>query len=149
LKTINEECAKVGAPGLKDVGEVRKVLLSNGDPKGFRPDIKLTSHLAYTRFAKCLNDTYLITDMKLCVEGPNGQSSTCAPSIPETATSTLEAPVGMASSSVSDVDLGISNAGSSHDQNGGNGSNGGFQSSTTTGVSPVGGAGPQLPTGSF
>lgn len=139
--TINEQAKQAGAAEIGSVDDVRKLLLNNGSKAegAFRPDIQLTSDLAYTRFAKCLNDTYLIQNINLCVTGPNGKT-TCAPTIPEV-TSDLVATVGEKTNDVTDVGIGA--AFKTIPEKGGNngGNNGGPGGTTTPGVGGNG-AGP-------
>lgn len=136
-QTINAQAKSVGAPEVATTEEVRGLLLENGAKDGKRPDVQLTSKLSYTRFAKCLNDTYLIRDIRLCVTGPNGRSQ-CAPEIPEVATDLL-APTGARTNSVTDVGIGASfNLGPTTKGDGG-GSNPSPGGTTVPGVNPGGG----------
>ncbi len=137
--TINEQAKKVGAAEIGSVDDVRKLLLNNGSKAegAFRPDIKLTSDLAYTRFAKCLNDTYLIQNINLCVTGPNGQT-TCEPTIPEV-TSDLLATVGTKETNATNVAAGVAfNTGVGGGGKGGDNPNNPNNNTTTPGVTPGG-----------
>lgn len=132
-KTINVQAKSVGAAEIGSVDDVRKLLLNNGSKAegAFRPDIELSSELAYTRFAKCLNDTYLIQNINLCVTGPNGQV-VCNPEIPQV-TSDLIAPVGRVETNVTNLGIGASfSVGGGG--GGGGGNNGGPGGTTTPGV---------------
>ena len=142
--TINQQAKSAGVAEIGSVEDVRKLLMNNGK-KGegaFRPDIQLTSELAYTRFAKCLNDTYLIQNISLCVTGPNGEV-TCAPTIPEV-TSDLLATVGTKETAATNLGIGAAftvPVGGKKD-GGGNPENPSNPNGTTTpGVTPGGSGG--------
>lgn len=140
--TINEQAKKAGVAEIGSIDDVRKLLLNNGSKAAgaFRPDIQLTSDLAYTRFAKCLNDTYLIQNINLCVTGPNGQT-TCAPTIPEV-TSDLLATVGTKETNATNVAAGVAfNTGVGGGSKGGDNPNNPNNNTTTPGVTPGGVAG--------
>lgn len=138
--TINQQAKAAGVPEIGSVEDVRKLLLNNGK-KGdgaFRPDIQLTSDLAYARFAKCLNDTYLIQNINLCVTGPNGEV-TCAPTIPEV-TSDLLATVGTKETFATNAAIGAAFTVPTGGGKGGGGGSSNPNGTTTPGVTP-GGAG--------
>lgn len=134
-KTINAQAKSVGAEEIASVDDVRKLLVNNGSKAegSFRPDIELSSELAYTRFAKCLNDTYLIQNINLCVTGPNGQA-VCNPEIPQV-TSDLIAPVGRVETNVTNLGIGAAFSVGSSGGGGGGNNNGGPGGTTTPGVS--------------
>lgn len=134
-KTINAQAKSVGAEEIASVDDVRKLLVNNGSKAegSFRPDIELSSELAYTRFAKCLNDTYLIQNINLCVTGPNGQVI-CNPEIPQV-TSDLIAPVGRLETNVTNLGIGAAFSVGSSGGGGGGNNNGGPGGTTTPGVS--------------
>ncbi|MFB0965176.1 MAG: hypothetical protein QMC36_05860 [Patescibacteria group bacterium] len=137
--TINEQAKKVGAAEIGSIEDVRKLLVNNGSKAegAFRPDIQLTNELAYTRFAKCLNDTYLIQNINLCVTGPNGQT-TCAPTIPEV-TSDLLATVGTKETNATNVAAGVAfNTGIGGGGKGNDNPNNPNNNTTTPGVTPGG-----------
>lgn len=137
--TINEQAKKVGAAEIGSIDDVRKLLVNNGSKAegAFRPDIQLTNELAYTRFAKCLNDTYLIQNINLCVTGPNGQT-TCAPTIPEV-TSDLLATVGTKETNATNVAAGVAfNTGIGGGGKGNDNPNNPNNNTTTPGVTPGG-----------
>ncbi len=135
--TVNEQAKSVGAAPVETLDDVRKLLLNNGN-KGdgaFRPDIELTSDLAYTRFAKCLNDTYLLQNIRLCVTGPSGRT-TCDPEIPEFVPSDLLATTGIPETSVGNFGIGVTTAGKSNDGGNGKSDHPGLGGSTTPGFTP-------------
>lgn len=136
--TINEQAKKAGVAEIGSIDDVRKLLLNNGSKTDgtFRPDIQLTSDLAYTRFAKCLNDTYLIQNINLCVTGPNGQAN-CAPTIPEV-TSDLLATVGTKETNATNVAAGVAFNTGVGGNKGGDNPNNPNNNTTTPGVTPGG-----------